>query len=111
MVCVDSENADNCTIHFCIDTIYDYMHVILMILGKGLKNLRRLRSLRLDHNQLEVVTSNELTSCGCHLTHVDFSHNSLTAIQGMASLGNLEELKLASNQLTQLPDLSHCKKV
>ena len=50
-------------------------------------------------------------SCGSHMTHLDLSHNQLISVQGLGSLSNLEELKLASNKLSCPPDLGRCRKV
>ena len=45
------------------------------------------------------------------MTHLDLTCNRLTAVDGLGTMFNLEELKLASNQLSELPDLSRCKRV
>ena len=79
--------------------------------GKGLCCLKKLRILRLDHNQLQAISSNEIAPFSGDMTHLDLSYNRLTSIHGLGAIMNLEELKLAGNQLTDLPDLSRCKKV
>jgi Leucine-rich repeat (LRR) protein len=45
------------------------------------------------------------------MTYLDLSCNRLTSVPGLGAVTNLEELKLVGNQLTDLPDLSRCKKV
>ncbi len=66
--------------------------------------------LRLDHNLLQQVTPPELASCS-QLTHVDLSHNHLMSVEGLGALHSLEELRLSSNQLIDLPNLASCSKV
>lgn len=65
----------------------------------------------MDHNQLEVISSNEIAPFSSHMTHLDLSCNRLVAVEGFGAMMNLQELKLANNQLSDLPDLSRCKKV
>lgn len=84
---------------------------VLFVSGKGLCSLKKLQILRLDHNQLEAISSNEIAPFSGHMTHLDLSCNRLTSIQGLGAIMNLQELKLVGNQLTDLPDLSRCKKV
>ena len=78
--------------------------------GKGLTGLRKLHVLRLDHNCLEQVAPGEVASLA-GLIQLDLSYNQLTAVEGLGCLASLEELRLASNRLQELPNISRCKKV
>ena len=78
--------------------------------GKGLTGLRKLHVLRLDHNRLEQVARGEVASLA-GLVQLDLSYNQLTAVEGLGCLASLEELRLASNRLQELPNISRCKKV
>ena len=78
--------------------------------GKGLSGLRKLRVLRLDHNHLEWVRAAEIVPL-VSLLQLDLSYNRLTAVEGLNSLTGLEELRLASNHLPKLPNISRCQKV
>ena len=66
--------------------------------------------LRLDHNCLEQVAPGEVASLA-GLIQLDLSYNQLTAVEGLGCLASLEELRLASNRLQELPNISRCKKV
>ena len=78
--------------------------------GKGLTGLRKLHVLRLDHNRLEQVAPGEMASLA-GLVQLDLSYNQLTVVESLGCLANLEELRLASNHLQELPNVSRCKKV
>ena len=78
--------------------------------GKGLTGLRKLRVLRLDHNHLEQVAPGEVVSLAS-LVQLDLSYNQLTTVVGLGCLASLEELRLASNRLQALPNVSRCSKV
>ncbi|KAL5473890.1 hypothetical protein EMCRGX_G028454 [Ephydatia muelleri] len=77
-------------------------------IGPGLSAQRKLQVLRLDHNKLEGISWGEIGSCS-HLLQLDLSNNSLKLVTGRCDLEQLEELRLANNQITALPDLAGCK--
>ena len=66
--------------------------------------------LRLDHNRLEQVAPGEVASLAS-LVQLDLSYNQLTTVAGLGCLASLEELRLASNRLQALPNVSRCSKV
>lgn len=82
----------------------------MLLLGPGLLAQRKLQVLRLDHNKLEVISWGEIGNSS-HLLQLDLSCNCLKLIRGRCDLDQLEELRLASNQMTTLPDLAGCKMV
>jgi len=66
--------------------------------------------LRLDHNHLQQVGAVEIAPL-VSLLQLDLSYNRLTAVEGLNCLTCLEELRLASNHLSKLPNMSRCHKV
>ncbi|XP_070581289.1 protein phosphatase 1 regulatory subunit 7-like [Ptychodera flava] len=85
-------------------------HNKIRSIGKGLSNLRKLKMLRLDNNQICKVESRELAVCG-QLTFLDISNNRIDNLVSLNCLQCLEELYASENRLQRVTDLSRCKKL
>ncbi|KAF4651111.1 Leucine-rich repeat-containing protein 40 [Perkinsus chesapeaki] len=68
------------------------------------QSLPNLQSLSIDHNRL----SDLRTSLPCGLKILAASNNELVSVEGIQELRHLEELDLAFNRITDLPDLRNC---
>eukprot|EP00042_Codosiga_hollandica_P033750 m.229714 g.229714 ORF g.229714 m.229714 type:complete len:446 (+) comp54258_c0_seq17:152-1489(+) len=75
-------------------------------LGTSLLNLRKLTTLRLHHNALS-----DLSGLPPSITSLDVSYNSITSLQGIENLHELQELSVACNKLTTLSPLDRCTKL
>ncbi|MFK7947861.1 MAG: leucine-rich repeat domain-containing protein [Saprospiraceae bacterium] len=67
-----------------------------------LYRLPNLKKLNMSHNQLKIIFLQISNS----LTHLDFSHNLLTQINGQSYLKALQSIDLSYNQLRAFPSLS-----
>ncbi|PVD39349.1 hypothetical protein C0Q70_01979 [Pomacea canaliculata] len=76
--------------------------------GKGLANLKKLQSLRLDNNRITKLEASDLLPC-VQITMLDLSNNYLDCLTALTYLSNLEELYVSRNRLKKLTDLHRCK--
>ncbi|KAK3584989.1 hypothetical protein CHS0354_037363 [Potamilus streckersoni] len=100
------ENIDNlrelCSLHL--------QHNKIKTVGKGLGNLKKLKMLRLDCNQILQIDIPELSPC-VQLTFIDVSYNMLDSLAALNYLPNLEELYASGNRLRSVSDLSKCRQL
>ncbi|XP_028393225.1 leucine-rich repeat-containing protein 9-like [Dendronephthya gigantea] len=79
-------------------------------LGTGLRNLKKLKSLRMDCNGIVNISVSEVAACS-KLTFLNVSSNDLGDISFINCLPNLEEFYASNNSLVKIPDLGRCKKL
>ncbi|KAL3875510.1 hypothetical protein ACJMK2_033456 [Sinanodonta woodiana] len=100
------ENIDNlrelCSLHL--------QHNKIKTIGKGLGNLKKLKMLRLDCNQILKIDIPELSPC-VQLTFIDVSYNMLDSLAALNYLPNLEELYASGNRLRSVSDLTKCRQL
>ncbi|XP_074647036.1 uncharacterized protein LOC141903059 isoform X2 [Tubulanus polymorphus] len=85
-------------------------HNLIKNIGKGLMNLKKLKQLRLDYNNLIKMEPTELASCSM-ITYLNISHNRLDNLAAVNCLSNLEELHASDNRIRVVTDLKRCKKL
>lgn len=79
-------------------------------IGTGLQCLKKLKTLRVDCNQILTISVSEIASCS-KLTSLNVSSNKLGDISFINCLPNLEEFYASHNKITKIPDLGRCKKL
>ena len=82
----------------------------LSTIGSGLQNLKKLKALRVDCNQILTITASEIVACS-KLTFLDVSSNKLNDVSFINCLPNLEEFYASHNKIAKIPDLGRCKKM
>lgn len=79
-------------------------------LDNGLKYLKKLKSLRLDYNEIQSISASEIVSCS-KLTYLNICRNRIEDISFVNCLPHLEEFNASHNMLIKIPDLGRCKKL
>ena len=79
-------------------------------IGDGIQNLKKLKTLRVDCNEILTISVSEIASCS-KLTYLNVCSNKLTDIAFINCLPNLEEFYASQNNVAKLPDLGRCKKL
>ncbi|KAK6187106.1 hypothetical protein SNE40_005201 [Patella caerulea] len=85
-------------------------HNRIKTIGKGLIPVKKLKTLRLDSNQILKLESSDFISC-VQLTSLDLSFNMLDNLSALNYLPNLEEVNACGNRLRKISDLSRCRKL
>ena len=79
-------------------------------IGVGLQNLKKLKTLRVDCNEILTISVLEFAACS-KLTFLNVSSNKLSDISFVNCLPNLQEFYASRNKVTKIPDLGRCKKL
>ncbi|XP_052816952.1 internalin I-like [Mya arenaria] len=85
-------------------------HNKIKVIGKSLSGQKKLKTLRIDCNQLLKIDPPELSMC-VQITTLDISYNMLDSLAALNYLPNLEEVNAAGNRLRTVSDLSKCKRL
>ncbi|KAL4240215.1 hypothetical protein ACF0H5_001009 [Mactra antiquata] len=99
----------------CLENLKDLsslqlQHNRIKSIGKGLGSLKKLKTLRIDCNQLLKIETPELSQC-VQLTSLDISYNMLDSLTALNYLPNLEEVNASGNRLRTVSDMSKCKRL
>ncbi|ESP03837.1 hypothetical protein LOTGIDRAFT_230176 [Lottia gigantea] len=98
------ENLDHLKELSCLQLQHNKIRAI----GKGLSQLKKIKTLRLDSNLLLKLETSDFISC-VQLTSLDLSFNMLDNLSALSYLPNLEELSASGNRLRKVNELSRCK--
>ncbi|ESP03295.1 hypothetical protein LOTGIDRAFT_176394, partial [Lottia gigantea] len=98
------ENLDHLKELSCLQLQHNRIRAI----GKGLSQLKKIKTLRLDSNLLLKLETSDFISC-VQLTSLDLSFNMLDNLSALSYLPNLEELSASGNRLRKVNELSRCK--
>lgn len=79
-------------------------------LGNGLQNCKKLRSLRVDCNEILSISISEIAPCS-KLTYLNISQNRLNDISFLNCLPLLEDCSVSGNKVDKIPDLGRCKRL
>ncbi|XP_071107600.1 protein phosphatase 1 regulatory subunit 7-like [Haliotis cracherodii] len=85
-------------------------HNKIRSIGRGLSCLKKLRTLRLDSNNLLRLETSDLVAC-VQITVLDLSSNMLDNLSALNYLPNLEELTASNNRLRKVTEIQRCKKL